>query len=77
MIMTLCFLPAWDSTGLSSAVRNIPAPGQDPDFSRGQLQGLTPRDARWQGKQPLSYHEGVLRQREPDGVRRVLVRGEV
>lgn len=60
-----------------SSEEHLPAPGQDLDFSRGQLQGLTPRDARWQGKQPLSYHEGVLRQREPDGVRRVLVRGEV
>lgn len=41
-----------------------PAPGQDPGFSRGQLQGLSSGDARWQGKQPLSYHEGVLRQLE-------------
>ena len=60
-----------------SSGEHLPAPGQDADFSREQLQGLTPRGARWQGKQPLSYHEGVLRQREPDGVRRVLVRGEV
>lgn len=52
-----------------SSEEHLPAPGQNPDFSRGQLQGLTHRDARWQGKQPLSFHEGVLRQMEPDGER--------
>lgn len=62
---------------LSWAVRDIPAPGQDLGLSRRQLQGLTPRDARWQGEQPLSYYEGVLRQTEGRWGQESTVRGEV
>lgn len=66
MIMTLCFPAAWASTGLGSAVRGIYLLRVKTLDSPGDSCRACPptRDAGWQGKQPLSYHEGVLRQME-------------
>lgn len=33
-----------------SSEEHLPAPGQDPDFSRGQLQGLTPQGCQVAGQ---------------------------
>lgn len=66
MIMKLCFLPAWATTGLSSAVRDVNLLQVRTWLLQGTATGPALQGYRWQGKQPLSYHGrwGVLRQME-------------